>query len=1672
MSLVTADSKESFFKQLHGYIGEKLASSEKERVTHFSDQYFDRYPLNELEGLQLSDVYGSAYNWWNFIQDHDLSVPKIKVFNPNLEDDGWLCGHTVVVALLRDMPFLVDSIRMEINRRNIAIHAIKSTLFSIARDKKNRLVEFQNPSAGAAPATNGKGNGKKQNGQTKGGKGLEFHKEALVYFEIDLHTSEDEMAELARSIASVVGDISVVVDDYEPMMQRARQVEENLSQVSDPVMLDHVEESQDFIRWLVGGHFTFLGYSEYEFIEQDGEKQLKEVSDKRQGLFKLYGKDTGNLSVENFNPGMARFHLTPKIIEFSKSSVRSRVHRRAYSDYIVIKRFNKQGEVEGESRFLGLYTSPVYTLSPLKIPVLRKKVAQVFEQSGIDPISHDGKVLKQVLETFPRDELFQSSNAELSETVLGVARINERNMVRLFMRKDPFGKFVNCIVYIPRESFNTEIRIRIQDLIGEVLQTDEHEFTTYFSESILARTHIVFRVNGGNAIDYDVKRLEQKIVEITRSWEDHLKQALCDYHGEEQGIRLFKLYGQAFPSSYKETYEPRTAVHDIETFASLDDEQDIAMSFYQPIGMDKNAMRFKVFHLEKGVELSDVIPVLEHLGLRVIGEHPYKIQENQGKTVWMHDFDLVFGLPAAIDVHAVRNHFQEAFAAIWKSKTESDAFNRLVLGARLNWREVSLLRAYARYMKQTLFNFSQSYIANTLANHLEITRNLVALFKMTFDPRVNQGSEKDRERLERLNKKIIDSLEKVDNLNEDRIIRRYLDLINATLRTNFYQLNETKQPKAYISFKFNPKNISDIPEPRPMYEIFVYSPRVEGVHLRGGKVARGGLRWSDRLQDYRTEVLGLVKAQQVKNAVIVPSGAKGGFVCKQPPETGGREAMIKEGIECYKVFIQGLLDITDNFINNTVVPPERVVRRDEDDPYLVVAADKGTATFSDIANEISAQYNHWLGDAFASGGSQGYDHKGMGITAKGAWVSVQRHFKEKGLNVQEEDFSVIGIGDMGGDVFGNGMLLSEHICLVAAFNHQHIFIDPNPDAARSIAERSRLFNTAGSSWSDYDSSLISKGGGVYARSAKSILLSPEVRERFQIPEDRLTPTELINRLLRAPVDLIWNGGIGTYVKASFESHADVGDKANDALRVNGDELNCRVFGEGGNLGMSQLGRIEFALNGGACNTDFIDNAGGVDCSDHEVNIKILLNDIVANGDMTAKQRNELLAKMTDTVSELVLDNNYRQTQAISLAECQVDARLGEYRRFITSLEAEGKLDRQLEFIPDDDVLLERQTHGKSLTRPELSVLISYAKVTLKEELADSDLSEDAYMAKAVEKAFPPVLLQKYKKQLYSHQLQKEIVATQVANDMVNNMGITFCHRLMESTGASAAQVGKAYVTARDIYQLEPCWRQVEALDYLVPAELQFQLISYIMRRVRRGTRWFLRNRRSHLSPQKEIDVFTPAIQKVIEALPTILRGTPLDEWKAECERLRELGVPDSLVTNVAIPTNLYSGLGMVEAALQSGADPVRVAEVYFILGDRLGLYWFASQISEVKVGSYWQAQAREAYMDDLESQMRTLAVSMLRLFDTPLSSRADGDSESADGTSGIERVVDLWIAQHRVLVDRWKAMINELQGASGTDFAMFSVALRELLDLAQASQHCISLDDKSDACVLGATVAQ
>ncbi|MHA6494434.1 NAD-glutamate dehydrogenase [Pseudomonas borbori] len=1620
MAFFTAASKADFQHHLQAALAQHVSEQALPQIALFAEHFFGIIALDELTQRRLSDLVGCTLSSWRLLERFDPAKTEVRVFNPDYEKHGWQSTHTAVEILHADIPFLVDSVRMELNRHGYSIHTLQNSVFSVRRNPKGELLEIL----------------------PKGSQGEDVKQEALMFLEIDRCASTSEMKTIEKALHDVFAEVRQSVADFRPMKAKAQELLTWLAKVKPGqaglnVDAAELEEIKVFVNWLLDDHFTFLGYEEFTVTEAPGGGAIVYDEKSLLGLSKRLrsGLSSDDLHIE---PEALNYLREPLLLSFAKAAVPSRVHRPAYPDFVSIRELDSKGRVVKECRFMGLYTSAVYAESVWNIPYIRRKVAVIEQRAGFDSKAHLGKELAQVLEVLPRDDLFQTPVDDLCDTALAIVQIQERNKIRVFLRRDPYGRFCYCLAYVPRDVYSTETRLKIQQVLMERLLATDCEFWTFFSESVLARVQFILRVDPKNKLQIDPARLEKEVIQACRSWKDDYASLVVETFGEAQGTNVLADFPTGFPAGYRERFAPHSAVVDMQHLLNLSAKRPLVMSFYQPLSPDGQQLHCKLYHADTPLPLSDVLPILENLGLRVLGEFPYRLHQLNGREFWIHDFAFTYAEGLDVDIQQLNDTLQDAFVNIVGGEAENDAFNRLVLTAAMPWRDVALLRAYARYLKQIRLGFDLSYIAGTLVNHADIAKELVRLFKTRFYLARKLSADDLEDKQQKLEQAILNALDNVAVLNEDRILRRYLDLIKATLRTNFYQTDAAGQSKSYFSFKLNPRAIPEIPKPVPKFEIFVYSPRVEGVHLRFGDVARGGLRWSDREEDFRTEVLGLVKAQQVKNAVIVPMGAKGGFIPRRMPVGASRDEVLAEGIACYRIFISGLLDITDNLKEGSVVPPANVVRHDQDDPYLVVAADKGTATFSDIANGIAGEYGFWLGDAFASGGSAGYDHKGMGITAKGGWVSVQRHFRERGIDVQKDSITVVGIGDMAGDVFGNGLLLSESLQLVAAFNHLHIFIDPNPDAAKSFVERKRLFNLPRSSWADYDSALISAGGGIFQRSAKSIAISPEMKARFDISADKLAPNELLNALLKAPVDLIWNGGIGTYVKSSKESHADVGDKANDALRVDGRELRAKVVGEGGNLGMSQLGRIEYGLNGGASFTDFIDNAGGVDCSDHEVNIKILLNEIVAAGDMTGKQRNVLLAQMTDAVGGLVLGNNYKQTQALSLAERRARERLGEYKRLMSALESAGKLDRALEFLPSDEELNERAANGQGLTRPELSVLISYSKIDLKESLLKSLVPDDDYLAREMETAFPPLLAEKFGDAMRRHRLKREIVSTQIANDLVNHMGITFVQRLKESTGMSAANVAGAYVIVRDVFRLPHWWKQIEALDYKVPAELQLALMDELMRLGRRATRWFLRSRRNELDAAHDVAHFSPRIEALALRLDELLEGPAREQWQARYQGYVEAGVPEELARVVAGTSHLYTLLPIIEASDVTGQDPARVAAAYFAVGSALELSWYLQQITNLPVESNWQALAREAFRDDLDWQQRAITVSLLQMVDSP---------------ADIEVRVVGWLEQHRRLVERWKTMLAELRAATGTDYAMYAVANRELMDLAQSAQR-------------------
>jgi glutamate dehydrogenase len=1602
------DGSEVLIDQIAAQVRAKLPPEQAMEAAEFADQYYGQVSPEDLAERTLPDLYGAAMSHWHFARTFAGGAAKLRVYNPRLEEHGWQSTHTVIEIVNDDMPFLVDSITMEVNRQGLTMHLIVHPVLKVRRDAEHRLVGL------ARERDDGEG-----------------RFESLIHVEVDRRTDPKRLAELHDGLLRILADVRAAVEDWTPMRQAVIDAAAQLRQSSPPMPAEDLAEDLAFLEWLADGNFTLLGQRDYDLVNEGGEDKLR-VSGSGLGILRVSAETAAASTSFAALPAEVRaLAREPRVLLMTKSNARSTVHRPGYLDYIGVKRFDARGQVLGERRFVGLYTSTAYNAIPADIPLLRRKVAAVVKRARFLPNSHAAKALVTILNQYPRDELFQIETNQLYVTALGILRLGERQRTRLFLRRDAFGRFVSCLVYVPRESYNTDLRARMQKLLTEALHGVSSEFSVQFSDSPLARVLIVVRTRAGTAPYPDARELEQRVARIARSWDDELRQALVEARGEERGNALFDRYAGGFAAGYRDDHAARVAVADVELMESLDGADALAMSLYVPLEAQPGRLRFKLVRAGELAPLSQSLPMLEHMGVQVLEERPYEVKRSDGAELWIDDFGMRVPGREEIDIENLRARFQETVSRTWRGDNDNDDFNRLVLLAGVDWRGIAVLRAYARYMRQGAFTFSQAYIEQALASHAAIAADLVALFTARFDPALAQDRAAEQARIKQ---RIAAALDEVANLDEDRILRHYLALVEATLRTNFFQRLPDGGCKPVLSFKFDPAKVPGLPEPRPMFEIFVCSPRVEGVHLRFGRVARGGLRWSDRMEDFRTEVLGLVKAQQVKNVVIVPVGSKGGFVLKRAPPPGDRDALLKEGVACYQAYLRGLLDITDNLVGGQVSPPAQVVRHDGDDPYLVVAADKGTATFSDYANAIAAEYGYWLGDAFASGGSVGYDHKKMAITARGAWESVKRHFRSFGHDTQTQDFTVAGVGDMSGDVFGNGMLLSRHIRLVAAFDHRHVFIDPAPDAAASFAERERLFALPRSSWADYDMSKISAGGGVWPRSAKSIPLSAQARVALGIAGDAeaMTPAELMHAILRAPVDLFYNGGIGTYVKAASESHAECGDRANDAIRVDGAELRCKVVAEGGNLGCTQRGRIEYALHGGLINTDAIDNSAGVDCSDHEVNIKIALNAVVADGELTLKQRDKLLAEMTDDVAALVLRDNTFQNQVLAVTRSRGGALLDEQGRYMRHLAARGRLNRSLEFLPDDDALAERRQAGKGLTAPELAVLLAYHKMELYDQVLASDVPEDTYIATTLQRYFPSRLHQQFPAALERHPLKREIIATHVVNSMVNRVGPTFVHRLHEETGATEPDIVRAYIATRQVFSLLTLWQANEALDNVVAESTQNAIVLASVRLLERGTVWLLQHRDALLDIDATIKRFASGVEAV---------GAGLERWLAPQERaaleaataqLLAQGVPPALAQRVARLDAQVAGLDIVEVAAESGTAVESVAGVYFGVGGRLDLGWVSQQIGMLAADSHWQALARVAMRNDVSSLARELTRSVLK-----------GSAAASDPATSIGR----WQAQRAAQIARCSQLLADVKPAPLVDMAMLSVVLRELRSL-------------------------
>jgi glutamate dehydrogenase len=1584
-----------------------------ERLAKLVGHYWRLVSDEELAGRSASDLVAATASHRELAGQRLSGQLKLRV-TPAAE----AAEHTAIEIVTDDMPFLVDSVTVALSAAKFDIHLLAHPVVVVRREPLGALREIR---TGVEPSDAAPGD----------------MAESWMRIEIDRIRDEKLIEEITNDLHRVLTDVREAVEDWPKMRSQALSLADELAGAQLPVPDKDITDSVELLRWLVDDHFTFLGYREYRLVRGDeGELQLEAALGTGLGI--LRADRTTPRVLASMTPEAYAKALEKRLLIITKANSRATVHRSAYLDYVGFKMFDHDGNVVGERRFLGLFSSSAYRTSVRDLPVVKRKVNEVIQRSGLSPRSHSGKDLLETLETYPRDELFQIGTEELYRTVMRVLRTAGRRQLRLFLRRDAYGRFISCLVYLPRDRFTTHNRLKLQEILLRELNGVGVDHTTRVSESQLARVHFIVRTDPTNPPrDLDVQSLTDQLSDATRLWDGDLRLLLDRKLGEEQAKTLYQIYCEALPDAYKDEHTPHEAAKDIAKLELLDEPGELAMHVYRHRQDDRD-IRFKVFRYGEPMTLSTVLPVLHSLGVRVTDERPYEVQRSDA-TIYLYDFGL--SLPAdARELADVRPHMENAFSAVWRGEAETDGFNALVLNAGLTWRQVVVLRAYAKYLRQAGTVYSQEYMEQTFLQHPGIAALLVALFETRFDPSSALSGSDRIAQAQELVAALSKQLDAVTSLDQDRILRGYLHLIEATLRTSFFQRTDDGRPKSYVAFKLDPHRVPDLPAPRPKYEIFVYSPRFEGVHLRFGAVARGGLRWSDRREDFRTEILGLVKAQMVKNSVIVPTGAKGGFVLKRTvPSAGGavrgaetaadREAYQAEGVDCYKLFISAMLDVTDNLDGDTVVPPRQVVRYDGDDPYLVVAADKGTASFSDIANEISLSYGFWMRDAFASGGSAGYDHKKMGITARGAWESVKRHFRELGRDIQAEDFTVVGVGDMSGDVFGNGMLLSKHIRLVAAFDHRHVFVDPNPDAASSYAERRRLFDLPRSSWADYDTSKISSGGGVWPRTAKSIPISPQLRDALSLDASvtALSPVDLIKGILKANVDLLWNGGIGTYVKSHTETHPDVGDKTNDPVRVNGRDLRCRVVGEGGNLGLTQRGRIEFAMRGGYIYTDFIDNSAGVDCSDHEVNIKILLGAV----DLDEAQRNELLAEMTDEVAELVLRDNYAQACALGNARAQSRSLLPVHRRIIADLEQRGQLNRELEALPTEEELNSRAEEEIGLSTPEFAVLLSYVKIALENELRDSALPDEEWTREVLVDYFPTPLRKRYADHMTRHQLRREIVVTQLVNEAVNRGGTSFVFRAMEETGASASDVLRAYVVVREVFGLGELWRAVESLDNRVHTEAQTAVYLEMRRLLDRAVRWLVSNRRLPLDVPGEIARFRPGVTALLPKLGTLVRGDERQSLRGNIETMVKLGLPEEVADHAIRLFYSFGALDIVETAHTSGCAIDEVSGVYFALSERFGVDQLLSKISALPREDRWQTMARMALRYDLYAALAGLTTEVL--------------AATASGADAEKRVLE-WEQANTTSITRIRNAMGKFDESRG-DLAALSVMLRQIRTL-------------------------
>ena len=1526
-----------------------ISEKASDEIKSLAWQFYAKIPDIDLQELDIKEEAKIITNSYEFLKTRDITSPKINIITSKT--------RAIIEIINDDMPFLVDSVSAEMVKLGLQIHHIIHPIIRLKRNKKGEVTAIA-----------------KENEQLDN-----YASESFIRVEVAKLPESLSPEAITADLLTMLASVKYTVVDWAAMTGKIAESIVSLKKAPDAFKQEEVNEVCDFLEWIAAKNFVFLGYVEYDFYDSKGNKALRIVQNSELGIFRADDDELKPKGLSGLPPEVLHFALVPQLIEITKSMRKSNIHRSSHMDYIALKRFDSHGNVIGERRFLGLFTSNVYYQSASEIPFIRRKIIRVLNRANFAHSSYDGKTLKAILEFTPRDELFQFSEDALFDYAMGVLSLETKSGIRLFVRRDIFERFVSCVVFIPRERFSGELREEIQKILASAFAGEASEFYIHMTDAPLARLQVIITTTPAHIPAIEISELEAKIAKLTHRWTDSLSAAFSKQVDEEFASDMIRIYGQAFPKIYINNHDATEAVYDIQKINSVIKSGEAALELFKNHNDADNIIHLKWYNPNLQIPLSDILPILENMGFSVIDEQPYLVKPAGTTPVWIRDFTLSADVKYISDIAIVKPLIEEALSRVWQNESENDRLGALTLTAHLEWREVAVIRAYSKYLRQVNFAYSLNEIAKSFNNYPTIAKLISVLFAARFNPA--KAGDADA-----ILAKIEEKLANVSSIADDKILRRFVAIIYATTRTNYYQYSGSEatsdqvgaQParhmsanyKQYISFKFDSAKVPELPLPRPYAEIFVYSPRVEGIHLRGGKVARGGLRWSDRKEDFRTEVLGLVKAQMVKNSVIVPVGSKGGFVLKRATAT--RDELMAEGVACYKIFLSGLLDLTDNIVAGKIVPPTNVVRHDEDDPYLVVAADKGTATFSDYANAVSKEYGFWLGDAFASGGSVGYDHKKMAITARGAFVSVARHFREIGVDIYNQDFTVVGIGDMAGDVFGNGMLLSKHIRLLAAFNHMHIFIDPNPNAAKSFQERERMFNLPRSSWLDYDKKLISQGGGIFERNAKSIPLSLEMKKLIGINKDYLTPDELIHALLLAEVDLLWNGGIGTYVKAEDETHEQVGDRANNNLRVNGKELRCKVLGEGGNLGFTQKGRIEYAKIGGRINTDAIDNSAGVDCSDHEVNIKIGVGAAVASGKLTLPKRDKLLASMTDEVAHLVLKDNILQTQAITITELQAPALLEQHIRMMRSFEQVGELDRAVEFLPNDKQLVERKSENKGLTRPEIAVLLSYSKMVLYKELLKSTLPDDTYFVADLTAYFPTAMQKDFAYEINNHQLKREIIATIVTNDFVNRAGITLIHSLVEDTGASYADIARCYQVVCDAFGLRKLWQEIEELDGNATVAIQVEMFKKINEFIENIILWLLRNIPSPIDIKSTTEKFVAGINNYLSCYKSIISEPIANACADKLAYFTANKIPQELAEQIALLDILSSAPDIIRVSNDSGKKLAEAGELYFSLSALLKLDWLRAQADSIIAVTHWDRLAIASATSEFFDEQRRL----------------------------------------------------------------------------------------------------